>query len=170
MTCFAIYWQKARTKSKDIGGSDLLTAVCVCQRVNIIVLYVMEEWLESCFIFWKFYKIIFTRRPVSLTAFFCSFTQFLSLNGAWLFPFHILSPLSYTLFNWQCDLITFLYKNLLSSHSLSFHCQVLWSSILQDLNRHLCSSNSLPEVEPRFITVFEEYSAWYPEPDKSRPL
>jgi hypothetical protein len=34
MTCNAIYWQKARTKSKDIGGSDRLTAVCVCQRVN----------------------------------------------------------------------------------------------------------------------------------------
>jgi hypothetical protein len=34
MTCYAIYWQKARTKSKDIGGSDRLTAVCVCQLVN----------------------------------------------------------------------------------------------------------------------------------------
>jgi hypothetical protein len=34
MTCHAIYGQKARTKSKDIGGSDRLTAVCVCQRVK----------------------------------------------------------------------------------------------------------------------------------------
>jgi hypothetical protein len=29
MTCHAIYWQKARTKSKYIGGSARLTAVCV---------------------------------------------------------------------------------------------------------------------------------------------
>jgi hypothetical protein len=36
MTCHAIYWQKARTKSKDIGGSDRVTAVCVCQRVNFM--------------------------------------------------------------------------------------------------------------------------------------
>jgi hypothetical protein len=35
-TCHAIYWQKARTKSKDIGGSDRLTGGCVCQRVNTI--------------------------------------------------------------------------------------------------------------------------------------
>jgi hypothetical protein len=34
MTCHAIYWQKARTKSKDIGGSDRLTGGCVCRRVN----------------------------------------------------------------------------------------------------------------------------------------
>jgi hypothetical protein len=34
MTCFAIYPQKARTKSKDIGGSHRLTGGCVCQRVN----------------------------------------------------------------------------------------------------------------------------------------
>jgi hypothetical protein len=34
MTCHAIYWQKARTKSKDIDSSDRLTAVCVCQRVK----------------------------------------------------------------------------------------------------------------------------------------
>jgi hypothetical protein len=34
MTCHSIYWQKARTKSKDIGGSDRLTAICVCQRVK----------------------------------------------------------------------------------------------------------------------------------------
>jgi hypothetical protein len=32
MTCHAIYRQKARTKRKDIGGSDRLTAVC--QRVK----------------------------------------------------------------------------------------------------------------------------------------
>jgi hypothetical protein len=36
MTCYAIYWQKARTKSKDIDSSDHLAAVCVCQRVNIL--------------------------------------------------------------------------------------------------------------------------------------
>jgi hypothetical protein len=36
MTCHAIYWQKARTKSKGIGGSDRLKAVCVCQRVNLL--------------------------------------------------------------------------------------------------------------------------------------
>jgi hypothetical protein len=35
MTCRAIYGQKARTKSKDIGGSDRLTDVCVCQRVKV---------------------------------------------------------------------------------------------------------------------------------------
>jgi hypothetical protein len=35
MTCHAIYRQKARTKSKDICGSERLTAVCVCQRVNL---------------------------------------------------------------------------------------------------------------------------------------
>jgi hypothetical protein len=34
MTCHAIYWQQARTKSKYIDSSDRLTAVCVCQRVN----------------------------------------------------------------------------------------------------------------------------------------
>jgi hypothetical protein len=34
MTCHAIYWQKARTKTKDIGGSDRLPAVCVCERVK----------------------------------------------------------------------------------------------------------------------------------------
>jgi hypothetical protein len=34
MTCHAIYRQKARTKSKDIGGSDRLTAFCVCQSVK----------------------------------------------------------------------------------------------------------------------------------------
>jgi hypothetical protein len=34
-TCHAIYWQKARTKSKDIDSSDRLIAVCVCQRVNV---------------------------------------------------------------------------------------------------------------------------------------
>jgi hypothetical protein len=38
MTCHAIYWQKARTKSKDIDSSDRLTAVCVCQMVNVISL------------------------------------------------------------------------------------------------------------------------------------
>jgi hypothetical protein len=32
MTCYAIYWQKARTKTKDIGGSDRLTDGCVWQR------------------------------------------------------------------------------------------------------------------------------------------
>jgi hypothetical protein len=35
MTCHAIYWQKARTKSKDIGGSDRLTGGGVYQRVNM---------------------------------------------------------------------------------------------------------------------------------------
>jgi hypothetical protein len=35
MTCHAIYWQKARTKSKDVDGSDHLTGGCVCQRVNL---------------------------------------------------------------------------------------------------------------------------------------
>jgi hypothetical protein len=39
MTCHAIYWQKARTKSKDIGDSYRLTAVCVCQRVNEVSRY-----------------------------------------------------------------------------------------------------------------------------------
>jgi hypothetical protein len=34
MTCHAIYWQKARTKSKDIDGSDRLTGGCVCQRIK----------------------------------------------------------------------------------------------------------------------------------------
>jgi hypothetical protein len=34
MTCHAIYRQKARTKSKDISGSDRPTAVCVSQRVK----------------------------------------------------------------------------------------------------------------------------------------
>jgi hypothetical protein len=36
MTCHDIYWQKARTKNKDIGGSDRLTGGCVCQRVNTL--------------------------------------------------------------------------------------------------------------------------------------
>jgi hypothetical protein len=36
MTCHAIYWQKARTKSKDIGGSDRLTGGRVCRRVNLL--------------------------------------------------------------------------------------------------------------------------------------
>jgi hypothetical protein len=39
MTCHAIYWQKARTKSKDIDGSDRLTGGCVCQRVNRLSSY-----------------------------------------------------------------------------------------------------------------------------------
>jgi hypothetical protein len=34
VTCHAICWQKARTKSKDIDGSDRLTGGCVCQRVK----------------------------------------------------------------------------------------------------------------------------------------
>jgi hypothetical protein len=34
MTCHAIYWQKTRTKSKEIDGSDRPTGGCVCQRVN----------------------------------------------------------------------------------------------------------------------------------------
>jgi hypothetical protein len=34
MTCHAIYWQKAKTKSKDIGGSDRLTGGSVCQTVK----------------------------------------------------------------------------------------------------------------------------------------
>jgi hypothetical protein len=34
MTCHAIYWQKARTESKDIDVSDRLTGGCVCQRVK----------------------------------------------------------------------------------------------------------------------------------------
>jgi hypothetical protein len=42
MTCHAIYWQKARTKSKDIGGSDSLTGGCVCQRVKYICI---KSWL-----------------------------------------------------------------------------------------------------------------------------
>jgi hypothetical protein len=32
MTCHTIYWQKAWTKSKDIGGSDRHTGGFVCQR------------------------------------------------------------------------------------------------------------------------------------------
>jgi hypothetical protein len=36
MTCQAIYWQKARTKRKDIDSSDRLTAVCVCQRIKTV--------------------------------------------------------------------------------------------------------------------------------------
>jgi hypothetical protein len=35
MTCHAIYWQQARTKSKDIGGSDRLTAGCVCNGIAL---------------------------------------------------------------------------------------------------------------------------------------
>jgi hypothetical protein len=34
MTCHAIYWQKAITKSKDIDGSDRLTGGYVRQRVK----------------------------------------------------------------------------------------------------------------------------------------
>jgi hypothetical protein len=45
MTCHAIYWQKARTKSKDIDSSDRLTAVCVCQRVNIT--YMQMVWFSE---------------------------------------------------------------------------------------------------------------------------
>jgi hypothetical protein len=37
MTCHAIYWQKARTKSKVFGGSDRLTAVCVCKMVKGVI-------------------------------------------------------------------------------------------------------------------------------------
>jgi hypothetical protein len=54
MTCHAIYWQKARTKSKDIGGSDQLTAVCVCQRVKVKVSTTHSKtwhkikWWDSC--------------------------------------------------------------------------------------------------------------------------
>jgi hypothetical protein len=39
MTCHAIYWQKARIKSKDIDGSDRLTGGCVCQRVKPLRYY-----------------------------------------------------------------------------------------------------------------------------------
>jgi hypothetical protein len=39
MTCHAIYWQKARTKSKDIDSSDRLTVVCVFQRVKGVPLH-----------------------------------------------------------------------------------------------------------------------------------
>jgi hypothetical protein len=34
MACHAIYWQKARTKSKDIGGSDRLTAICYAKGLT----------------------------------------------------------------------------------------------------------------------------------------
>jgi hypothetical protein len=37
MTCHAIYWQKARIKSKGIGGSDRLTGGCVGQRVKVML-------------------------------------------------------------------------------------------------------------------------------------
>jgi hypothetical protein len=37
MTCHAIYWQKARTKSKDIDGSDRLTGGCVCQSDTYLI-------------------------------------------------------------------------------------------------------------------------------------
>jgi hypothetical protein len=43
MTCHAIYWQKARTKRGDIGGSDRLTAGCVCQRVWINTITGLER-------------------------------------------------------------------------------------------------------------------------------
>jgi hypothetical protein len=46
MTCNAIYRQKARTKSKDIGGSDRLTAVRVCQRVKLFRGFMHEEWTK----------------------------------------------------------------------------------------------------------------------------
>jgi hypothetical protein len=47
MTCHAIYRQKARIKSKGIGGSDRLTAVCVCQRVNIYTISVRLNLLTT---------------------------------------------------------------------------------------------------------------------------
>jgi hypothetical protein len=46
MTCHAIYWQKARTKSKDIGGSYRLTAGFLCQRVKCSL--AMRGWEAIC--------------------------------------------------------------------------------------------------------------------------
>jgi hypothetical protein len=43
MTCRAIYWQKARTKSKDIDGSDRLIGGCLCQSVNSDVCHILMK-------------------------------------------------------------------------------------------------------------------------------
>jgi hypothetical protein len=51
MTCHAIYWHKARTKSKDIGGSDGLTGGCVGQRfkcpfLNVLMVFILSPAYE----------------------------------------------------------------------------------------------------------------------------
>jgi hypothetical protein len=55
MTCHVIYWQKARTKSKDIGGSDRPTGGRVCQRVNPLPLLfeALPHGQKNCVFFFQ---------------------------------------------------------------------------------------------------------------------
>jgi hypothetical protein len=48
MTCHAIYWQKARTKSKDIGGSDHLIGGRVFQKVKKTELHTLPVLHFNC--------------------------------------------------------------------------------------------------------------------------
>jgi len=47
MTCYAIYWQKARINSKGIDGSAHLTDDCVLQWVKIVGCYVWQMQVAS---------------------------------------------------------------------------------------------------------------------------
>jgi hypothetical protein len=69
MTCHAIYWQKARTKTKDIDGSDRLTGGCVCQRVK--EQFVSKIWsIQLAFLFFTLSQLLLPALPLCNTSTF----------------------------------------------------------------------------------------------------